>query len=161
MKLRNLFLCASIVACALLSAQNPRQDIRQNVRLSAANYLDYPVPGKTSYASAPAGYQPFYISTYMRHGSRFHITKGDYERPLLVLQKADSAGVLTEKGKEVAGKVARILQMSDGRLGELTPLGARQHRGIARRMYQNFPEVFKGKTEVDARSTVVIRLSCQ
>lgn len=47
--------------------------------------------------------------------------------------------------------------MAKGRYGELTPLGARQHRGIAERMYKNFPEIFKGQVEIDARSTVVIR----
>lgn len=44
-----------------------------------------------------------------------------------------------------------------GRLGELTELGAEQHRQIARRMYERFPEVFKGNVVVDAKSTVVIR----
>ena len=39
----------------------------------------------------------------------------------------------------------------------LTSVGARQHRGIAKRMYTNFPQIFADGTEVDARSTVVIR----
>ena len=43
------------------------------------------------------------------------------------------------------------------RYGELTPLGAEQHRQIARRMYERFPEVFQGNVWVDAKSTVVIR----
>jgi hypothetical protein len=42
-------------------------------------------------------------------------------------------------------------------LGELTPLGAEQHRGIAHRMYMRFPQVFNGNVHVDARSTIVIR----
>ncbi len=50
-----------------------------------------------------------------------------------------------------------VERMSHGRLGELTPLGHRQHKGIAQRMYHNFPEVFEGDVLVDARSTVVIR----
>ena len=45
----------------------------------------------------------------------------------------------------------------EGRLGELTPLGAQQHKDIARRMYERFPEVFKGDAHVDAKSTIVIR----
>ena len=47
--------------------------------------------------------------------------------------------------------------MAKGRYGDLTPLGARQHRGIAQRMFNNFPEVFQGTAAVDTRSTVVIR----
>ena len=50
-----------------------------------------------------------------------------------------------------------VSRMAKSRYGELTPLGARQHKGIAERMYKNFPEVFKGEAEVDACSTVVIR----
>ena len=46
---------------------------------------------------------------------------------------------------------------ADHRRGELTLLGAEQHRGIAHRMYERFPQVFKGKTNIDAKSTIVIR----
>ena len=44
-----------------------------------------------------------------------------------------------------------------GRYGELTRLGAEQHRQIAGRMFRNFPKVFKGDAEIDAKSTVIIR----
>ena len=44
-----------------------------------------------------------------------------------------------------------------GRDGELTQRGAEQHKGIARRMFKNFPEVFAGRTTIDAKSTTVIR----
>ena len=53
-------------------------------------------------------------------------------------------------------KVA-MLAASSMRLGELSDVGAEQHQGIARRMFQNFPSVFEGDAQVDARSTVVIR----
>lgn len=56
--------------------------------------------------------------------------------------------------------LASVKAMRDNgrsREGELTPLGAEQHRAIAKRMYEHFPQVFAGKTHVDARSTVVIR----
>ena len=43
------------------------------------------------------------------------------------------------------------------RHGELTLRGAQQHQGIGARMVERFPEVFEGKTHVDAKSTVVIR----
>ena len=39
----------------------------------------------------------------------------------------------------------------------MTPLGVRQHQGIAERMSKNFPEVFRGKRQISARSTVVYR----
>ena len=46
---------------------------------------------------------------------------------------------------------------SHGRLGELSDIGAEQHQGIARRMFQNFPQVFQDGAPVVARSTIVIR----
>ncbi len=138
------------------SAQQARQDIRQNVELSGSNYVAYLGPQK-SLTATPRGYEPFYISHYGRHGSRFLIDAGDYDKPYNMLLKADSLGMLTVKGKEVLTKVERIREEAQLRYGELTPLGAEQHRAIAKRMYERFPEVFKGTTNVDARSTIIIR----
>ena len=66
-------------------------------------------------------------------------------------------GVLTDLGKKTLCIVDSLARGAEKRYGDLTPLGARQHREIARRMYNNFPEVFQGAAEVDARSTTVIR----
>ena len=52
------------------------------------------------------------------------------------MKKAADAGLLTEKGQEVFDKVAQIREEARGRDGELTQLGAEQHRGIAKRMYE-------------------------
>lgn len=50
-----------------------------------------------------------------------------------------------------------IREEAKGRDGELTPLGALQHQGITRRMMERFPEIFAGNTNIEARSTLVIR----
>ena len=73
------------------------------------------------------------------------------------MREADGNGVLTELGKRTLCILDSVSRIAKGRYGELTPLGARQHKGIAERMYKNFPEVFKGQAQVDARSTIVIR----
>lgn len=158
MKLIKLLFCGLFVLLhSGYAQQNPRTEIQQDKKLSGANFLAYPAPEQTTYSSAPKGYKPFYISTYVRHGSRFHINKHDYIYALTPLEKADSAKVLSTMGKDVLRKIARVLQLSDGRLGELTPLGARQHRGIAERMYRNFPEIFAKNIAIDARSTDIVR----
>ena len=54
-------------------------------------------------------------------------------------------------------KVSMICNEAKGRLGELTLRGAEQHQQIARRMYERFPEVFRGKTHIDAKSSTVVR----
>ena len=139
-----------------VSAQQAREDFRKDITLSGSNYKAYPGPQK-ALTPAPAGYTPYYISHYGRHGSRYLLGARDYDMPYNALKKLADAGMLTEKGLEVLDKVGQIREEARGRDGELTQLGAEQHRGIAKRMYERFPEVFKGKTNIDAKSTQVIR----
>ncbi len=138
-------------------AQLSRQEIKQNVFLMGSNYFAYPGPSQERLSPSPEGYEPFYISHYGRHGSRHLINDSDYDMALLTLTRADSMGILTALGQDVLRRVTLIRDNADRRHGELTLLGARQHQEIAERMYERFPEVFKGKTNIDAKSTVVIR----
>ena len=137
-------------------AQSVQEDLKRDIRYSASNQMAYPTPTQ-ALTPAPEGYKPFYISHYGRHGSRYLINPKDYSYPHEVLKSADSAGVLTPLGKNVLKRYEIIRQEAANRYGELTPLGAEQHRQIARRMYERFPEVFEGNVWVDAKSTVVIR----
>ena len=137
-------------------AQSVQEDLKRDIRYSASNQMAYPTPTQ-ALTPAPEGYKPFYISHYGRHGSRYLVNPKDYSYPHEVLKSADSAGVLTPLGKNVLKRYEIIIQEADNRYGELTPLGAEQHRQIARRMYERFPEVFEGNVWVDAKSTVVIR----
>lgn len=147
----------TVMAFALMAnAQRSRQEIKDNVNLAGSNYVAYRGPQKTLTAS-PRGYEPFYISHYGRHGSRYLIGTADYDKPYFALMRADSLNRLTAAGREVLAKVREIRQEASMRDGELTLLGARQHRDIAQRMYQRFPKVFAGAAHIDARSTIVIR----
>lgn len=137
-------------------AQTPQEDFKRDITLSGSNYVAYRGPQK-QLTPAPKGYKPFYLSHYGRHGSRFMIGKAAYDVPYFSLLKAKQEGKLTAKGEETLKKVALIREDAKGRDGELTPLGALQHQGITKRMMERFPEVFAGKTNIEARSTVVIR----
>ena len=158
MKLYTKLFVSAVALCmsVAVSAQQAREDFRKDITLSGSNYKAYPGPQK-ALTPAPAGYTPYYISHYGRHGSRYLIGANDYDRPYKALKKLADAGMLTEKGLEVFDKVGQIREEARGRDGELTMLGAEQHRAIAKRMYERFPEVFKGKTNIDAKSTQVIR----
>lgn len=156
-----LFATALLATSALMSAstilaQTPREDFKRDITLSASNYVAYRGPQK-QLSPAPKGYKPFYLSHYGRHGSRYMIGKAAYDVPYFSLLKAKQEGKLTPKGEETLRKVALIREDAKGRDGELTPLGALQHQGITRRMMERFPEIFAGKTNIEARSTVVIR----
>ncbi len=140
-----------------ISGQTPREDIRKNIRCSASNYMAYPGPVQHRLTPPPSGKNPFYISHYGRHGSRHHIKNITYNIPYDILSAADSAGKLTPLGHDVLQRLIAIRSEADNRNGELTSLGARQHREIARRMMQRFPEVFADNAVVDAKSTTVLR----
>lgn len=124
---------------------------------AASQYKAYPSADIPEQTPPPAGYAPFHMEHYGRHGSRWLIEDKNYDVPVRELSKAERAGVLTPLGHEVLATLRSIQADSKGRLGELTALGAEQHRGIGRRMVRNYPELFKPGTPVDARSTVVIR----
>ena len=146
----------AVLTATNLFAQTPREDFRRDVNLSASNYVAYRGPQKRL-TPAPKGYKPFYLSHYGRHGSRYMIGKAAYDVPYFTLLRAQREGKLTAKGEETLKKVALLRQEAKGRDGELTPLGALQHQSITRRMMERFPEIFAGKTNIEARSTVVIR----
>lgn len=139
-----------------VTAQTAKEDIQKNVRLSASNFLAYPGP-QQQLTPAPEGMKPFYISHYGRHGSRFLANAHEYDYPFNVLRHADSLGKLTPFGKNVLERLNIIRRDAAGRHGDLTPLGAEQHKQIARRMYERFPEVFADDAHIDAKSTIVIR----
>ena len=156
MKILRILLSAIVLASAIAAqAVNPTEEYRR----MASNYYAYPYPANPlpQLTPTPDGYTPYHIEHYGRHGSRWHIGTGSYKKPVEILSRAEAAGKLTPRGQELLGQLRDIEVASRGRDGELTDVGAEQHRGIARRMIANFPEVFERAARVDARSTVVIR----
>lgn len=153
---RIFFFISALLMAGNILAQSAKEEIDNNIRLTASNYLAYRGPQK-QLTKVPKGLKPFYISHYGRHGSRYLIGDNDYNIPLNTLSKAEKDGKLTPLGQETLGKVRTLVSRAQRRHGELTPLGHQQHRDIARRMYERFPEVFAGCVHVDAKSTVVIR----
>lgn len=156
MKKLVLSLLFPLLATSLLAQKTAKEEIAENKNLAAANYLAYSEPTQPL-TPAPKGYEPFYISSYARHGSRWLISPSQYDNVLNTLKDAYQKGLLTAKGEEVLEKLNRFYPTTQNRLGELTTVGERQHHGIGKRLTQNFPEVFSGDAQVDGRSTTVIR----
>ena len=152
-------LALAYVAIGATAQQTAKEELKANVYLSASNYLDYDRQLVVEpLTAAPKGYEPFYMSHYGRHGSRWLIGENEYSAPMNILRDAQRAGKLTAEGEATLQKIEAFYPMTINRLGELTSVGERQHHGIGRRMVQNFPEIFKAKNvPIDARSTVVIR----
>lgn len=77
-----------------------------------------------------------------------------------LINKADSLNLLTREGKLLRNQIDTIYHLMNHRWGDLTPLGARQHRDMARRMYHRFRPAFTpqdGKVTLVAQSTTVPR----
>lgn len=137
--------------------QSVKDEMKKNITVSASNYRAYPGPTQQVLTPAPKGKKPFYISHYGRHGSRNLNSQQEYDYAYSVLLRAHRLGKLTALGEDVLNRLEKMIQAADDRLGELTSLGAQQHKDIARRMYERFPEVFTDDAVVDARSTTVMR----
>ena len=175
--MKRLFAAAALVLVASLSLKaqpytGPQtspvysvpdwEQVQANPSMVLSDYQPYPVQDQNPASiphltKAPKGYRPFYISHYGRHGSRWLISTSTYKDPVAFLKKAKQAGALTPLGEDVLSRLEKVEEAARGRFGELTRLGAEQHRQIAGRMFRNFPQVFKGDARVDAKSTVIIR----
>ena len=131
--------------------------IEKNPAYASCNYSIYPDSIPDNLTPAPSGKRPFYISHYGRHGSRYISNRKGYDTPYKMMLRAGAVDELTPVGKKVLDEMTLILNDTEGRWGELTSLGAQQHRQIAKRMMQRFPEVFEGAAHVNAQSTVAAR----
>ena len=153
--LRTLFIAVNCAMCISAAAVEPTTEIYR----MAGNYFSYPYTNAPApkLTAAPKGYEPFHIEHYGRHGSRWLLGQNDYNRAIELLLPAERNGKLTERGKELMAQLRSIAAKAVKRDGELTKVGADQHRGIAKRMYANFPQVFSKGARIDARSTVVVR----
>ncbi len=143
--------------CALLaSAQTTREEMYATPEKCAGVYYAYPVEASAN-TPAPKGYKPFYVSHYGRHGSRYLINDEDYSKVFNIFAAAKEKGALTELGEDVYNRLVPVWAEAEGKGGELSPLGYRQHRAIATRLYKAYPEIFAGNPVMTARSSVIMR----
>ena len=154
-KIISFFILAVTVQLSVF-CQTTREEVFENIEKAGGVYYAYPVKDPVN-TPVPKGYEPFYISHYGRHGSRYLISDNDYEWVIKLMKDAHVNKALTPLGEDVLARLNTIYVEAQGRGGDLSPLGVRQHRGIAERMFGNYPQVFKGETEISARSTIVVR----
>ncbi len=153
-----LTLLLSLASATLLPtlAQTSREEVLADLNKAGGVYLAYPAPTAQP-TPAPKGYKPFYVSLYARHGSRYLLSDKDYKWVADVLDQAKEANVLTPLGLDALDRLNRIWPLVEGRGGDLSPLGERQHHDIALRLYNAYPDVFTSGRKVSARSTLVPR----
>ena len=143
----NTISAAFALALAAIPAQAQTTDaeLAAHPEYTLSGAMPYPEPANIKYTKAPAGYKPFYISHYGRHGSRYHHSADEYKYIAETLAKADSANALTPLGKQINALAQTLKSEAMPRTGDLTQVGAHQHMGIAKRMAKNFADVFKDR----------------
>ena len=155
---RFLLILSALCITTIAFAQTSREEIDTNPHLAIPTHSVY--AGQIfskPIADAPKGYEPFYISHYGRHGSRFE-ARDKYTKELVAIFKyAEEQGLLTEKGKELKVTFEKIHAFQVPCIGELTQVGAEQHKAVARRMYQRFKPVFQNGAIISSRSSTYTR----
>lgn len=119
-------------------------------------YYAYPTPNGIQ-TPVPEGYSPFYVSHYGRHGSRWMTSDERYLEVIRVFDTFHNKSGLTDLGEDVRLRLQKVWENARGRGGNLTPLGERQHKAIAKRLYQQYPHIFRDSANISARSSVSVR----
>ena len=153
---RTLLLMAGILcSCLLLNAQ--QYDVLDKVKADVRKAYGMEGPHRLeefgSMSKAPAGYKPFYISHYGRHGSRYAWNSRTYTFLHEVFEKAKAGKLLTPYGEDFARRFEDFYLIPYINTGDLVPLGYDQHQAIGTFTYEQFPQVFKGRKKVDALSS--------
>ena len=161
-------LAASIAAALLIAIPSFSQQkmdpesvrlLKEDMTRAGVNTNSYEVP-EIKDSKVPKGYKPFYISHYGRHGSRNNWGRRYYERLFQRLTSAKEAGILSQSGDSLLKSVSLIkdIELQGGVDGRLTPRGVREHQGIAERMFNRYPRVFKkGNHKIRAVSSTTPR----
>lgn len=146
----------SLLGLGLCFSNGYEKEVRKNPGLVAGTYYVYEYNHAPALKAAPAGFQPFYISHYARHGARYGTR--EYDSVYSWLAKAAGNNLLSEWGKEFFSRYENFYGDAKDCKGNLTNIGKEQHRSIASHMFKRFPEVFKGETMLDAKATEAPRV---
>jgi len=136
------------------AAQTSKGELLKDMNRTGGMYLIYPGPTQKALTPAPDGYEPFYISHYARHGSRYYWNDELYLRLDTLLSTAHERQLFTAEGEAFYNRFMAAKDELMTGVSELTQLGWEQHQGIARTMYNRFPEVFEHGGNVLAISSI-------
>lgn len=138
-----LFLPTLLLALLPLQGQDLRTLLRENPERYANIHHSYEAPEAISDTPAPKGYEPFYVSHYGRHGSRYMTSMNSVTRVSHIFDSLDSLQLLTDEGKQLHAALKALEASHEGQAGYLSLRGGREHQGIARRLYERVPGVFR------------------
>ena len=132
------FFLTLAISLAALAINPTATDFSYNQCLGT--HRPYPTPATIE--AVPDSLTPFYINHVGRHGARFPASDKNARVLGNILAQAESEGTITPTGKSLLALVRYVEQYCNGRWGALDSLGIDEQRGLASRMYMEFPSLF-------------------
>ncbi len=124
------------IATTLINAADPTATTYNNDECQGS-LRPYPIPEQAY--DYPDTLTPVFINHVGRHGSRFPASATNCLTLQRALIHADSIGSITPLGKQLLALTEFAIAQSNGRWGALDSLGLAEQRGIAARMFSNYP----------------------
>ena len=137
-----ILLSLTLLASWTLIAQDAKTLLKENPERLANIHHSYEAPAAIVDTPVPDGYEPFYLSHYGRHGSRYLTSMRSVTRVSTILDTLGMLGCLTEEGKAVRDDLDSLARFHEGQAGNLTTRGGLEHQGISQRLYDRFPSLF-------------------
>lgn len=126
----------AIILAALLSLPLLQSFTYQSGRASLSPY-----PDNAQIAAYPDSLTPIFINHVGRHGSRY--PAGSYFTMMIkrALEVAEKEKTITPLGKDFKQVVDKVISATGDNWGQLDTIGEREHRHIAARMAEAYPEL--------------------
>jgi len=137
---RILFFIAIILTAFATSKATDPTATSYNAEQCQGSLKPYTAPQQS--LEYPDSLTPIFINHVGRHGSRYPASAVNCMTMKRVLEEADSLGTITHLGRKMLQYTLLAIKNSDGQWGALDSLGIEEQRGIASRMYINFPTLF-------------------
>ena len=148
------------MASAVLSAQTQLQRMEKDPKAGAGIYCPYSYDADSEVSKPEGGYKPFYISHFGRHGSRYFSRPNTWQPAIDCFASAHAEENLTAEGEALYAAMKTVYDAHEDMYGELAPLGAVEHREIARRMYKREKPVFRSRKRNQVRCISSVYSRC-
>ena len=155
-----VILTVGLLFSAILSAQTQLQRMEKDPKAGAGIYCPYSYDAASEVSRPEGGYKPFYISHFGRHGSRYFSRPNTWQPAIDCFASAHAEGKLTAEGEALYAAMKTVYDAHEDMYGELAPLGAVEHRDIARRMYDREKPVFRSKKRNQVRCISSVYSRC-
>ena len=120
MKRLILLLTAVVLSFSPVWGQDARARLQENPERYGGVHHSYEAPAVVTDTPAPKGYEPFYVSHYGRHGSRYMTSMNSVTRVSHLFDGLDSLGVLSAEGVALHEALKALEQSHEDQAGYLT-----------------------------------------